>query len=143
MVWFYPGHNIPANPDATCVRMWNRWPTRARKPAVQEPIPVPMTSGPRKQHVDQRGRSAGQLPGRPTYWSADQAHGPHRLNFDTWRFPVACLGRFARDQLQMAPPLAVAPSYKYRGGRGEMKRTPHTTHPTQLTFLPWSLRPSS
>ena len=46
---------------------------------------------------------------------ADQSHGPHRLNFDTWRFPVACLGRFARDQLQMTPPLAVAPSYKYKG----------------------------
>ena len=48
---------------------------------------------------------------------ADQDHGPHRLNFDMWHFPVACLGRFARDQLQMATPLAVAPSYKYKGRR--------------------------
>ena len=50
------------------------------------------------------GRPADQA-GRLTYWSVDQAHGPHHLNFDTWHFPVACLGRFARDQLQMTPPL--------------------------------------
>ena len=88
---------------------------QSKKPTVQEPIPVPMTSGPRKEHVDQRGRSVGPLPGRPTYWSADQAHGPHLLNFAMWCLPVACLSRFARDQLQMTPPLAVAPSYKYKG----------------------------
>ena len=31
---------------------------------------------------------------RPTYRSAAQAHGPHRLNFATWHLPVAPLGRF-------------------------------------------------
>ena len=43
---------------------------------------------------------------------ADQAHGPHRLNFATWRLPVAPLGRFG----VLRP---VAPSYKYKGGGRE------------------------
>ena len=50
--------------------------------------------------------------GRPTYRSADQSHGPHRLNFATWRLPVAPLGRFG----VLWP---VAPSYKYKGGGRE------------------------
>ena len=45
--------------------------------------------------------------GRPA--DANQAHGPHRLNFSTWRLPVAPLGRFG----VLRP---VAPSYKYKGG---------------------------
>ena len=48
------------------------------------------------------------LAGRPTYWSADQAHGPHCLSFDMWRLPAGCLSRF-----QVLQP--VAPSYKYKG----------------------------
>ena len=50
------------------------------------------------------GADGGQ--GRP----ADQAHGPHRLNFAMWHLPVAPLGRFG----VLRP---VAPSYKYKGGR--------------------------
>ena len=38
--------------------------------------------------------------GRPTGRPADQAHGPHHLNFDTWNIPVACLSRFCRDELR-------------------------------------------
>src|SRR6185312_12862947 len=39
------------------------------------------------------GRWAARA-GWPTYRSADQAHGPHRLNFATWHLHVAPLGRF-------------------------------------------------
>ena len=46
---------------------------------------------------------------RPT-WSADLAHGPHRLNQGTWRIPIGPL-----RQLQRFSP--VAPCYKYKGGR--------------------------
>ena len=46
--------------------------------------------------------------GGPTGRSADQAHGPHRLNFTTWRLPIAPLCRFG----VLRP---VAPSYKYKG----------------------------
>ena len=52
--------------------------------------------------------SVGHLAGRSTYWSADQAHGPHHLSFDMWRLPAGCLSRF-----QMLQP--VASSYKYKG----------------------------
>ena len=66
------------------------------------------------------GAVGGQ--GRP----ADQAHGPHRLNFATWRLPVAPLGRFGVLQ-------PVAPSYKYKGWGVENRththtHTPHFTH---------------
>ena len=57
------------------------------------------------------GRLAASA-GRPTYRSAAQAPGPHRLNFATWRLPVAPLGRFG----VLRP---VAPSYKYKGGGSE------------------------
>ena len=52
------------------------------------------------------GAVGGQ--GRP----ADQAHGPHRLNFATWRLPVAPLGRFGVLRL-------VGPCNKYKGGGRE------------------------
>jgi hypothetical protein len=29
MVWFDPRHDVPANQDAACVRIWSRGPTRA------------------------------------------------------------------------------------------------------------------
>ena len=71
-------------------------------------------------------RPTDLLVGRPGPW-------PHSLSFDTWRLPAGFLSRF-----QVLQP--VAPSYKYKGrGRG---MDTHIT-PSQLTFLPWSLRPSS
>ena len=57
------------------------------------------------------GRWAARA-GRPTYRSADQAYGPHRLNFAMWRLPIASLGRVG----VLRP---VAPSYKYKGGGRE------------------------
>ena len=70
------------------------------------------------------GRLA-HLAGRPTYWSADLAHGPHRLNQATCRLPVAPLGRFGESH-------PVAPCYKYKGG-GEIREHTHThTHLTSL-----------
>ena len=65
--------------------------------------------------------------GWPT-WSANQAHGPHHLSFDTWRLPAGCLSRF-----QVLQP--VAPNYKYKGrGRGMDTHTHHTlsTHLSPL-----------
>ena len=66
------------------------------------------------------GRLAARA-GRPTYRSADQAHGPNRFNFGMWRLPVAPLGRFG----VLRP---VVPSNKYKGGRE------YDTH-THLTSL--------
>ena len=67
------------------------------------------------------GRLAARA-GRPTYRSADQAHGPYRLNFATWRLPVAPLGRFG----VLRP---VAPSYEYKGVENRTHtHTPHFTH---------------
>ena len=60
---------------------------------------MPMTSGPRKEPVDRKGRSVGPLGGRPTYWSADQAHGPHHLNFATWCFLTGSQSRFCKEEL--------------------------------------------
>ena len=81
------------------------------------------THGPKGKVGGSTGRPA-DLPGRPTCpWA-------HRVNSATWRKLIGCLCRFGEDHLQNGLPLAMAPSYKYRGG-GEMK---HTTHPTQLTF---------
>ena len=77
------------------------------------------------------GRSWGRLAhlaGRPTYRSADLAHGPHRLILDMWRLPVGCLSWF-----QVLQP--VAPSYKYKGrGVEEWTHTHHTlsTHLSPL-----------
>ena len=48
--------------------------------------------------------------GRPP-WSADGPVGPH-LNPTTWSFLIGCRSRFREAQLQMALPLAMAPSYK-------------------------------
>jgi len=64
------------------------------------------------------GRPADLLVGRPI-------RGPHQLKLDTWRKLIGCLSRFAKDQLQNGLPLAVAPSYKYKGG--EKWNTHHTT----------------
>ena len=92
-----------------------------------------VTHRPKCKVAGPTGRPADLLVGRP-------AHGPHRLKLDTWRKLIGCLSRFAKDQLQNGLPLAVAPSYKYKGGR----ETTHThITPSQLTFLPRSLRPSS
>jgi len=55
------------------------------------------------------GRLADLLVGQP-------ARGTHRLKMDMWRKLIGCLSRFAKDQLQNRLPLAVPPSYKYRGG---------------------------
>ena len=60
--------------------------------------------GPDKLNPQRLGAVGGQ--GRP----ADQARGPHRLNFATCRLQDAPLGRFG----VLRP---VAPSYKYKGGR--------------------------
>ena len=81
---------------------------QSKKPTVQELILVPMASGPWNETVDRKGRSVGPLGGWPTYWSADQAHGPHHLSFIMWRLPTGCLSQF--EVLQPA-----APSYKYKG----------------------------
>src|SRR6185503_19655753 len=96
---------------------------QSKKPTVQEPIPVPMTSGPRKETVDRKGRSVGPLGGQPTYWSADQAHGLHHLNFATWCSLTGPNVGFAEKSYD----LRVAPSYKYKG-RGRGMNT-HTSHP--------------
>ena len=62
------------------------------------------------------------------------ARGPHHLKPSTWRLTIGCLSRFGEDQLQMELPLAVAPSYKYRGGwRNNIPL--NTTHLSSL----WSL----
>ena len=90
------------------------------------------THGPKGKVAGPTGRPDDLLVGRP-------ARGPHRLKLDTWRKLIGCLSRFAKDQLQNGLPLAVAPSYKYKGGG---RNNTHIT-PSQLTFLPWSLRPSS
>ena len=75
-----------------------------------------MTSGPSKEPMDQKGRSVGPLGGRPTILVGRPAHGPHRLKLAMWRKLIGCLSQFAKDQLQNGLPLAVAPSYKYKGG---------------------------
>ena len=83
------------------------------------------THGPKGKVGGPTGRPADLLVGRP-------ARGPHRHKLDMWRKLIGCLSRFAKDQLQNGLPLAVAPSYKYRGGV-EKWNTQHTT-PSQLTF---------
>ena len=72
------------------------------------------------------GRLAARA-GRPAYGSADQAHGPHRLNFAMWRLPVAPLGRFG-----VLWPVAL--SYKYKGGVENRTHT-HTLLHSPLKFL--------
>ena len=47
--------------------------------------------------------------GRPG-WSADGPVGPHRINSSTWQSPIGSLWRFHEVE-------AMAPSYKYNGGR--------------------------
>ena len=37
--------------------------------------------------------------GRPASWSADLAHGPHRLNFATWCFLTGSQSRFYKEEL--------------------------------------------
>ena len=81
--------------------------------------------------MDQKRRSVGPLGGRPTCLVGGPARGPHRLKLDLWRKLIGCLSRFAKDQLQNGLPLAVAPSYKYKGG----ERNRHTHH-TLSTHLP-------
>ena len=79
-------------------------------------------------------------PGQPNIkfgggWSpgpADQAHGPHRLNFDAWQLLTGSQGRFQGVELQFSDEWLVAPSYKYKG-RGENRDTPPS----------WSSHPSS
>ena len=75
-----------------------------------------MTSGPKKEPMDQKGRSVGPLGGRATCLVGRPALGLHRLKLATWRKLIGCLCQFGEDQLQMKLPSAVAPSYKYRGG---------------------------
>ena len=80
------------------------------------------TSNPLKTGRDQRGADkeaqdilldevgGGWRPwaiGRPP-WSADQARGPHRLNFDTWCLLIGPLGQYGESH-------PVAPCYKYKG----------------------------
>ena len=75
-----------------------------------------------------KGKVGGPT-GRPANLLVDRlACGPHQLKLDTWRKLIGCLSRFAKDQLQNGLPLAVAPSYKYRGGRETH------THNTQHTL---------
>ena len=64
---------------------------------------------------------------RPT-WSADLAHGPHRLNQGTWRFPIGPLRRLCWFH-------PVAPCYKYNEGwrighphTHTLSHSPHTSH---------------
>ena len=78
--------------------------------------------------MDQKGRSVGPLGGRPTYWSADQAHGP----------TASTLPRGAPSlapnvgSTEKSCDLGVAPSYKYKvRGRG---MNTHTSHPLNSPF---------
>ena len=66
--------------------------------------------------MDQKRRSVVPLGGRPTTRVVRAARGPHQLNLATWRKLIGCLRQFGEDQLQNGLPLAVAPSYKYKGG---------------------------
>ena len=131
MVWFDPRHNVLGNQDATRVRIWSRGPTRARnrhyKTRAKDKWAQQGTHGPKGKVGGPTGRPADRLVGRP-------ARGPHRLKLDTWRKLIGCLSRFAKDQLQNGLPLAVAPSYKYKGGGRETTHTHHTlsTHLSPL-----------
>ena len=70
--------------------------------------------------MDQKKRSVGPLGPTDLSWTKSlvgrTSHGPHRLKLETWRKLIGWLSRFGEDQLQNGLPLAVAPSYKYRGG---------------------------
>ena len=99
-----------------------------------------MTSGPRKEPMDQKGSLVGPLGGRPTCLVGRPARGPHRLKLDTWRKLIGWVCQFAKDQLQMTPPLAVAPSYKYRGGV-EKWNTQHTQLNSPFSLGAWGLHP--
>ena len=83
--------------------------------------------------MDQKGRSVGPLGGRPTTLVGRATRGPHQLNLAMWTKIIGCLHQFGEDQLQNGLPLAVAPSYKYRGGV-EKWNTQHTlsTHLSPL-----------
>ena len=63
--------------------------------------------------------------GGPTGRPADQAHGPHCLKSSTCQLLIGCRRQFGEAQLLEMLPLAVAPSYKYKGG--EKWNTHHTT----------------
>ena len=59
-------------------------------------------------------------------WSADQARGPHRLNFDTWRLLIGPLAQFGESH-------PVAPCYKYKGEGVEIRTQTH--HHTSSSLL--------
>ena len=101
-------------------------PSVAQEPSSDDrPRPTELGQGGPGQPAGRSWGRLAHLAGRPTYWSADQAHGPHRLSIDTWRLPASCLSRF-----QVLQP--VAPNYKYKGrGRG---MDTHTSHPLNSPF---------
>ena len=137
MVWFDPGHNVPANQDATRVRIWNRWPTRARNQQYKSQYPCQCQVGPgRNTWTKGEGRwrhcQAGRPTGRPT-----RPMGPTTSTLPRGASSLAPNVGSAEKSCD----LGVAPSYKYKG-RGRGMNT-HTSHPLNSPFLPWSLRPSS
>ena len=83
------------------------------------------------------GRWPHWVAGRPP-WSSNGPMGPTASNLPRGGSTLDVEGGSERLSCRMDSPWPCLPLINTRGG--EMK---HTTHPTQLTFLPWTLRPSS
>ena len=110
MVWHDPRHDISANQSVTHVITWIRRPPEQETEITEA---IPSTNDKLALESTQQKKAevgwAHRLVGRP-------AHGPHRLKPDTWRLTIGCQCRFLEVELQNTPLLAVALSYKYKGG---------------------------
>ena len=124
------GHNILANQDATRVRVWNRWPTRARNQQYKSQYLCQLQVGPGRNPWTERGGrcdhwEAGRPAGRPTRPMGPTAstlpHGAPSLAPNVGSIEKSC-------------DLGVARSYKYKG-RGRGMNTHTHTHHTLSTHL--------